>query len=135
MGCRAARGALQRDVVRAMPNVSIIDVRDVVSSIREVVDNVTTGVTIVGAVTLVGGILILVGAVAMTRFQRLHDAAIYRTLGAGSLWLSVWTENPRAVAFYAKHGFRIAGHADFWVGCDRQSDHIMVCPALVSLPA
>jgi putative ABC transport system permease protein len=80
----AARGALQRDVVRAMPNVSIIDVRDVVSSIREVVDNVTTGVTIVGAVTLVGGILILVGAVAMTRFQRLHDAAIYRTLGAGT---------------------------------------------------
>jgi putative ABC transport system permease protein len=79
-----ARGALQRDVVRAMPNVSIIDVRDVVSSIREVVDNVTTGVTIVGAVTLVGGILILVGAVAMTRFQRMRDAAIYRTLGAGT---------------------------------------------------
>jgi putative ABC transport system permease protein len=80
----AARGALQRDVVAAMPNVSIIDVRDIVSSIREVVDNVTTGVTVVGAVTLVGGVLILIGAVAMTRFQRMRDAAIYRTLGAGT---------------------------------------------------
>ncbi len=56
----AARGALQRDAGRsAIPNVSAIDVRDVLASIREVVDNVTLGVTVVGAVTLVGGMLIL----------------------------------------------------------------------------
>ena len=43
-----------------------------------------SGVTIVGAVTLIGGMLILVGAVAMTKFQRLYEAAIYRTLGAST---------------------------------------------------
>jgi len=80
----AARGALQRDLVRLYPNVSAIDVRAVVSSIREILDNVTLGVSIVGLVTLVGGILILVGAVAMTKFQRLYEAAIYRTLGAST---------------------------------------------------
>jgi putative ABC transport system permease protein len=78
------RGALQRDLVRAAPNVSAIDVRDVIASIRAVVDNVTLGVTIVGLVTLAGGILILVGAVAMTKFQRVYEAAIYRTLGAST---------------------------------------------------
>jgi len=41
-------------------------------------------VTVVGAVTVAGGLLILIGAVAMTKFQRLYDAAIYRTLGAGT---------------------------------------------------
>jgi len=80
----AARGALQRDLVRLYPNVSAIDVRAVVSSIREILDNVTLGVSIVGLVTLVGGILILVGAVAMTKFQRLYETAIYRTLGAST---------------------------------------------------
>jgi putative ABC transport system permease protein len=35
-------------------------------------------------VTLLGGMLILVGAVAMTKFQRLYEAAIYRTLGAST---------------------------------------------------
>jgi putative ABC transport system permease protein len=79
-----ARGALQRDVVRSHPNVSIINVRDVIASIREVVDNVTVGVTVVGFVTLLAGALVLVGAVAMTKFQRLYEAAIYRTLGAGT---------------------------------------------------
>jgi putative ABC transport system permease protein len=78
------RGALQRDLVRSHPNVSVIDVRDVIASIREIVDNVTLGVTIVGAVTLAGGVLILVGAVAMTKFQRLYETAIYRTLGAST---------------------------------------------------
>jgi len=79
-----ARGALQRELVKSFPNVSAIDVAAVVQSIREILDNVTLGVTIVGAITLVGGVLILVGAVAMTKFQRLYEAAIYRTLGAGT---------------------------------------------------
>ncbi len=83
-GNPAARGALQRDLVAAHPNVSSIDVSAILDSIRAVVDNVTLGVTIVGAVTLIGGILILVGAVAMTKFQRLYEAAIYRTLGAST---------------------------------------------------
>jgi putative ABC transport system permease protein len=67
-----------------LSNISVIDVRDVLASIRDVVANVTLGVTVVGAVTLIGGALILIGAVAMTKFQRLYDAAIYRTLGAST---------------------------------------------------
>jgi putative ABC transport system permease protein len=78
------RSALQRDLVRIAPNVSVIDVRDVLASIRDVVANVTLAVTVVGVVTLVGGILILVGAVAMTKFQRVYEAAIFRTLGAST---------------------------------------------------
>jgi putative ABC transport system permease protein len=83
-GQAEARGALQRDLVKAYPNVSAIDVGAIVQSIREILNNVTLGVTIVGSITLVGGVLILVGAVAMTKFQRLYEAAIYRTLGAST---------------------------------------------------
>jgi putative ABC transport system permease protein len=79
-----ARVGFQRALVKHFPNVSAIDVREIVRALREVVDNVTLGVTIVGIVMLTGGTLILVGAVAMTKFQRLYDAAIYRTLGAST---------------------------------------------------
>src|SRR5207344_2310711 len=79
-----SRNAVQRAVVSAYPNVTIIDVRDIIGRLREVVDNVALGVTIVGLVTLVSGTLILIGAVAMTRFQRLYESAIYRTLGAST---------------------------------------------------
>jgi putative ABC transport system permease protein len=80
----SARVSAQRAFLAVAPNVSAIDVREVLASVREVIDNATLGVTVVGAVTLVGGVLILIGAVAMTKFQRLYEAAIYRTLGAGT---------------------------------------------------
>jgi putative ABC transport system permease protein len=80
----AARTAMQRALVAGFPNVSVLDVRDVLGALKDVVDNVTTAITVVSAVTLAGGVLILVGAVAMTKFQRLYEAAIYRTLGAGT---------------------------------------------------
>jgi putative ABC transport system permease protein len=78
------RGAVQRALVARHPNVTSIDVRDVLARIREVVDNASLGVTVVGIVTTIGGVLILIGAVAMTKFQRLYETAIYRTLGAST---------------------------------------------------
>jgi len=47
-------------------------------------------------------------------------------LGGRQMWLSVWERNPRAIAFYTKSGFRIVGSKAFWVGSDRQTDHVMV---------
>jgi ribosomal protein S18 acetylase RimI-like enzyme len=41
------------------------------------------------------------------------------------VWLSVYSENPRAIAFYKKWGFHIAGTREFLVGADRQKDFLM----------
>jgi GNAT superfamily N-acetyltransferase len=42
------------------------------------------------------------------------------------LWLSVWEENQRALAFYQKTGFSEVGQAFFWVGNDQQRDQILL---------
>jgi putative ABC transport system permease protein len=52
------------------------------------VDNAVLGVSIVGGVALLSGVLILIGAVAMTKYQRVYEAAILRTLGASTRLLS-----------------------------------------------
>jgi len=57
---------------------------------------------------------------------RVHGAA--RELGGRYLWLGVWERNPRAIAFYAKAGFVHVGSHDFFVGADRQTDHVFVAP-------
>jgi putative ABC transport system permease protein len=84
----AARAAFQRDLVATFPNVSAIDVREVLATIQGIVDNVTLAISIVGGVALASGVLILVGAVAMTKFQRIYEAAILRTLGASTRLLA-----------------------------------------------
>ncbi len=78
------RARLQRDLVVAFPNVSAIDIREILERARTIVANVSLAISIVGLVALAGGALILAGAVAMTRFQRIYEAAILRTLGATS---------------------------------------------------
>ena len=45
--------------------------------------------------------------------------------GAELLWLGVWERNPRAIAFYAKHGFVDVGEQQFLLGAARQRDRIM----------
>ncbi len=78
----AARGRLQADLVAVAPNVSVIDGREILQTIKTVVDNVTLAVTVVGSLVVLSGLLILIGAVAMTKFRRIYEAAIFKTLGA-----------------------------------------------------
>ena len=77
-----ARGRLQSALVDAAPNVSVIDGREILNTIKSVVDNVTLAVTVVGTLVVFSGLLILIGAVAMTKFRRVYEAAIFKTLGA-----------------------------------------------------
>lgn len=85
----AARGAFQRTLVDRYPNVSVIDGLEIIRTFRRVLDYVTLAVTVVGLIALLAGGLILVGSVAMTRFQRLFDAAVFRTLGANTRLIAV----------------------------------------------
>src|SRR5262249_53023853 len=79
-----ARARLQRDLVAKFPNVSVIDVREVLRTVEAVLNNVTLAISVVGSVSLLCGLLILIGAVAMTKFQRLREVALLKTLGASS---------------------------------------------------
>jgi putative ABC transport system permease protein len=83
-----ARGRLQYELASRYPNVTAIDAREILARIQVVVDNAVLGISVVGGIALLSGVLILVGAVAMTRFQRVYEAAILRTLGASTRLLT-----------------------------------------------
>jgi len=52
--------------------------------------------------------------------------AVATDRGEPSLWLSAFSGNGRALSFYKRWGFRIAGTHDFIVGTDRQKDYLML---------
>jgi putative ABC transport system permease protein len=78
------RARFQHALVQEFPNVSVIDFRDILERIRDVMSKVTLAITVVGGLVLFSGGLILVGAVAMTKFQRVYEAAVFKTLGANT---------------------------------------------------
>ena len=84
----SARARFQHDLVERFPNVSVIDFWEILQTVRDVMSKVTLAITIVGGLVLFSGALILVGAVAMTKFQRVYEAAVFKTLGANTRMIS-----------------------------------------------
>jgi putative ABC transport system permease protein len=78
----AARAKFQHDLVGKFPNVSVVDFREILATLQDIMANVTLAITVVGGLVLFSGVLILIGAVAMTKFQRIYEAAVFKTLGA-----------------------------------------------------
>ena len=84
-GSRRRGRCFQRDLVAQFPNVSAIDVREVLATVqtrgrqRDARRSRSSAASRCSAASL-----ILIGAVAMTKFQRVYEAAILRTLGAST---------------------------------------------------
>src|SRR6187401_2090170 len=60
----------------------------------------------------------------------LADALMARTLELAAprgrnIWLSVWEEAPRAVGFYRRCGYGVAGRTTFVIGDDAKDDWVM----------
>jgi putative ABC transport system permease protein len=79
-----ARARFQHDLVTKYPNVSVIDFHEILATIQDVMAKVTLAISVVGGLVLFSGALILIGAVAMTKFQRVYEAAVFKTLGANT---------------------------------------------------
>lgn len=76
------RSRFQRTLLDDYPNISVIDVTDIIRNVKRIVDNVTLAVSFVGGFVFLSGALILIGSIAMTKFQRVYEAAMLKTLGA-----------------------------------------------------
>ncbi len=76
------RSRFQRALLDQYPNISVIDVAEVVSTLGRIINNVTLAVSFLGGFVLLCGVLILVGSIAMTKFQRVYEVAVLKTLGA-----------------------------------------------------
>jgi putative ABC transport system permease protein len=78
----SARARLQRAVVDRHPNVSTLDLTQVQRAIESVLDRVILAIRFMALFSLAAGAVVLVGAVAASRYQRVREGALLRTLGA-----------------------------------------------------
>jgi putative ABC transport system permease protein len=79
---REASLRLQQELVQAYPNVSAIDVGQVVETVRSFLDKVTFVIQFIGLFSIITGLIVLAGSAATSRFQRIREAVLLRTLGA-----------------------------------------------------
>lgn len=76
--------ALQRAVVQRYPNVSTIDFTLVLRVVEGIVGKISYAIQFMALFTVFTGVILLITAVLNTRFQRLRESILLRTLGASS---------------------------------------------------
>jgi putative ABC transport system permease protein len=77
-----ARGRFQRQLAERFPNVSTLDLSLLQEALERLVDRVALAIRFMAVFSLAVGTLVLVGALATSRFQRVREGALLRTLGA-----------------------------------------------------
>jgi putative ABC transport system permease protein len=73
---------MQREVVKAFPNVSIIDLMLVLRTVDSILGKISFVVRFMAMFTVLTGLLVLVGALVTGRYQRVRESVLLRTLGA-----------------------------------------------------
>ena len=77
-----SREAIANELVRAFPNLTIIDVGAILDQVRAIADQVSRAVEFVFVFTLAAGLIVLYAAILASQDERIYEAAVMRTLGA-----------------------------------------------------
>lgn len=84
----AGKGALAGELVREMPNLTVLDTSAIFRQVQAVLDQVIAAVEFLFLFTLAAGVLVLYAALVATFDERAREAGLLRALGASREQLS-----------------------------------------------
>jgi putative ABC transport system permease protein len=73
---------IQNAVIGAFPNVTVINLREVLETIAGILKEIIRTVQFMAGFGLLVGLIVLSGAIAATRARRRHEMILFKTLGA-----------------------------------------------------
>jgi putative ABC transport system permease protein len=75
-------GELQRALYKAYPTVTVINVAQALETVRSVVIQITYVIQFLAAFSVFAGVIILASSIAGTRYRRIREVVVLKTLGA-----------------------------------------------------
>ena len=75
-------GKLERALFLAYPTITVINIADVLLRIENVVDQITFVIRFLAGFSIFAGLTILASSIASTRFRRMRESVVLKTLGA-----------------------------------------------------
>ena len=76
--------SLQQKLVEKFPNLTIIDLRQVLTVIEKILNKISWLINFMAFFSILTGIIVLIGAVRTSKYQRIKESVLLRTLGAKS---------------------------------------------------
>ncbi|MCZ4319013.1 FtsX-like permease family protein [Aequorivita viscosa] len=78
----ASSARLQRALVHKFPNVSVIDLRQMYTVVEDILNKVSWIINFMAFFSILTGIIVLIGSVRTSKYQRIKESVLLRTLGA-----------------------------------------------------
>lgn len=76
------RGRVQRQLAERAANITSVDLGELQQALEAVIARVVAAIRFMAFFSLVTGVIVLVGAIATSRWQRIREGTLLRTLGA-----------------------------------------------------
>ncbi|MGA8162173.1 MAG: FtsX-like permease family protein, partial [Acidobacteriaceae bacterium] len=73
---------IERALFATYPTVTVINIADILTTIQGVVDQITIVIRFLAGFSILSGLIILASSVASTRFRRIREVVVLKTLGA-----------------------------------------------------
>jgi putative ABC transport system permease protein len=77
-----ASAQLQQELVTKFPNVSILDLRQLLSIVEKLLNKIGWIINFMAFFSILTGVIVLIGALRNSKHQRIKESVILRTLGA-----------------------------------------------------
>ena len=81
-GSTAALAAVEQRLVRQFPNVSAIDLGLILTTLNDIVGKISFVIRFMAGFSILTGLLVLSSSVVISRYQRVRESVLLRTLGA-----------------------------------------------------
>jgi putative ABC transport system permease protein len=81
----------QQETVKRFPNISIIDLDLVLSTLNDLLGKIAFVIRFIAIFSIITGLVVLVSSVRISRYQRMQENVLLRTLGASGkqvLWIT-----------------------------------------------
>lgn len=78
----AGVAGIQRGAVQQFPSITVINLGDVLNTVQGVLDRIGIVIRFMAGFAVFAGLIILAGSIASTKFRRMREAALFKTLGA-----------------------------------------------------
>ena len=75
---------MQADIVREFPNISIINLGTIVATLEEILGKISFVIQFMAFFSIATGILVLISSLIISKYQRMRESILLRTLGASS---------------------------------------------------
>jgi len=72
----------QQALIGKFPNVSVIDLNLVIQTVETILDKVSFVIRFMALFSIITGLIVLIGSVIISKYQRIQESVLLRTLGA-----------------------------------------------------